>query len=242
MTVKVTFCHSLIALFETNISYRTSKIDTIIPMTRQTHEIFPIVGFDLDMTLVDTRRGIQASLEAMAEDMEIEKIDAEGIANRSGPPIQTELAKLFPEQPEKARRALEIFRKHMGKIGVQAVEAFPGAAHAITTVRELGGRSLVLTGKHRPLAIETLRQVELEVNGVTGDLTWKGKAAVLKQAGAWGYVGDHSTDVQAANLADVRAIGVASGQISAEELWEAGADNVLSTLEEFPELIRSSVQ
>ncbi|MFL5768158.1 MAG: HAD family hydrolase [Actinomycetota bacterium] len=50
-------------------------------------------------------------------------------------------------------------------------------------------------------------------------------------------VGDTPNDVEAAHAADVPAVGVASGKYSVEDLREAGAQHVLSSLEEpFPGL------
>ena len=48
------------------------------------------------------------------------------------------------------------------------------------------------------------------------------------------YVGDTIPDIDAARLARVRAVGVATGPVPADELRAAGADVVLDTLTEFP--------
>lgn len=65
-------------------------------MPRSLSEEHCTVGFDLDMTLVDTRPGIHASLVATSEETGV-AIDADGVIARLGPPIQTELAKVFAE-------------------------------------------------------------------------------------------------------------------------------------------------
>lgn len=203
----------------------------MVSMSQQFFEERRTVGFDLDMTLVDTSLGIHASLVATSQETGV-AIDADGIVTRLGPPIQTELAKFFPEDEVEA--ALQIFRKHMGTVGVQAAERLPGADRAVDIVRTLGGRVVVLTAKHQPLAIATLEHVGLRADEVIGDLWAEQKAEALKAAEAWGYVGDHTKDMLAANMAGVQAIGVTTGACSADELWQAGAHKVLSTLEEFP--------
>lgn len=197
------------------------------------------VGWDLDMTLVDSRPGIKSSLEAMGREMKVE-VDAGGIASRSGPPIQTELAVIFPGQLELAATGLQIFRKHMKMVGVRETKVFPGAERALAIVRELGGCSIVLTAKNQPLAVATLDYAKLRVDEVRGDLWAEQKAEALVDAGAWGYVGDHTKDMLAAKKAGVRAIGVTSGICSLEELLHAGADHVLQSLEEFPDFLMSS--
>ncbi|MGZ8752950.1 MAG: HAD family hydrolase, partial [Acidimicrobiia bacterium] len=51
----------------------------------------PVVGFDLDMTLVDSRPGIRASFEALVTETGIE-IDIDVALARLGPPLEIELA------------------------------------------------------------------------------------------------------------------------------------------------------
>ena len=46
------------------------------------------------------------------------------------------------------------------------------------------------------------------------------------------YVGDSTWDMLAAVAADMTAIGVTTGSASADELWRAGASQVLASLGE----------
>jgi phosphoglycolate phosphatase-like HAD superfamily hydrolase len=89
-----------------------------------------VVGFDLDMTLVDTRPGIVAALSALAEETG-RSIDVATIVAALGPPIAGVLSPWFSaaELPS----VVERFRAHMAAVGVKGVTALPGA------VRDLGG-------------------------------------------------------------------------------------------------------
>jgi phosphoglycolate phosphatase len=53
------------------------------------------VGFDLDMTLLDTRPGIAATCRALTERTGVH-IDADAVVSRLGPPLAQELARWFP--------------------------------------------------------------------------------------------------------------------------------------------------
>jgi len=195
-----------------------------------------VVGFDLDMTLGDTSHGILASLEETMKETRV-SIDLDAAKERLGIPIQDELAHHFPVN--EVERATEIFRRHMGAVGVRAATPLPGAREAVEHVRGIGGRSLVLTTKHRPLAIATLAHLGIEVGAddVIGNFRSDGKAAAIQEAGALGYVGDHVNDMRAARLAESLGVGVTTGNHSSQELYEAGAHHVLTTLEDFPPLL-----
>ena len=53
-----------------------------------------VVGFDLDMTLVDSRPGIRAVYDALAAESGI-AIDSAAAVSRLGPPLEDELALWF---------------------------------------------------------------------------------------------------------------------------------------------------
>jgi phosphoglycolate phosphatase len=192
------------------------------------------VGFDLDLTLADTSEGILAALDATAKETGV-AIDLEAARARLGIPIQEELAHHF--SLARVEAATTIFRYHLGKIGVGMAVCLPGAHRAVERVHEIGGRSLVITTKQRGLALATLTHIGIKAGEVIGNLHGDGKADALREARAWGYVGDHINDMLAARLAGVVAVGITTGNHSADELYEAGAHHVLETLEEFAHLL-----
>ncbi|MGQ0804448.1 MAG: hypothetical protein ACT4PI_11380 [Actinomycetota bacterium] len=50
-----------------------------------------VVGFDLDMTLIDSRPGILATLAALSEETGV-RIDGELVVSRLGPTLESEMA------------------------------------------------------------------------------------------------------------------------------------------------------
>ncbi len=54
-----------------------------------------VVGFDLDMTLIDPRPGVVATFDALNAELGT-TIDGAAIAARLGPPLESEMAAYFP--------------------------------------------------------------------------------------------------------------------------------------------------
>jgi phosphoglycolate phosphatase len=189
-----------------------------------------VVGFDLDMTLVDSRPGIMATLEELSRESG-RPIDAELVVNRLGPKLEDELARWLPldEVPAAADR----FRELYVELGVPGTALLPGAADAVAAVRESGGRTLVVTAKYEPNAHRCLAHVGLEVDQVFGWRHGPEKGTTLAEQGAAVYVGDTPSDMHGARIANAVAVGVTSGPHDAEELTAAGADTVLDSLLDF---------
>jgi phosphoglycolate phosphatase len=189
-----------------------------------------MVGFDLDMTLADTRRGIAAVYDALATETGV-FIDSALICTRLGPPLEIELANWYPAEhvPTMVRR----FRELYPEIAIPVTEPMAGAYEAVHAVRER--RAMVVTAKNQRHAERTLRFLDLPVTVIVGGLWAEGKAAALKEHDAAVYVGDHTGDVDAARAAGAVSVGVASGPYDMAALQAYGADFVLPDLLPFPD-------
>ncbi|MEU6542934.1 HAD family hydrolase [Streptomyces sp. NPDC046859] len=190
------------------------------------------VGFDLDMTLIDSRPGIHACYRALTERTGT-YIDADLAVTRLGPPLEEELANWFPA--ERVAAVAEEYRAMYPAFAVTATAALPGAREAIAAVREAGGRAIVVTAKHEPNAKLHLEHLGIEPDAVVGDLWAERKAVALREHGAGVYVGDHQGDIRAARAAGALSVTVATGPFDAVQLAELGADVVLADLTGFPD-------
>ncbi|MEH1166390.1 HAD family hydrolase [Micromonospora sp. CPCC 205539] len=197
------------------------------------------VGFDLDMTLVDSRPGIAATFRALTARTGV-PVDAELAVSRIGPPLRTELAYWFP--PEQVESAVHTYRELYPAYAITPTLPLPGARVAIDAIRARGGRVLVVTAKLGRLARLHLEHLGLAVDELAGDLFAEGKAVALRQYDATHYVGDHVADMLAAGAAGVPGIAVATGPCSPEELRAAGAEVVLNDLTEFPAALDGMIQ
>ncbi|UXY20528.1 HAD family hydrolase [Streptomyces cynarae] len=189
------------------------------------------VGFDLDMTLIDSRPGIHACYQALSARTGT-YIDADLAVTRLGPPLAEELVNWFPV--EEIDAVADLYREMYPTIAIAATPALPGAREAIDAVRAAGGRAIVVTAKYEPNAKLHLEHLGIEPDAVIGDLWAERKAEALLDHGAAVYVGDHTGDVRGARAAGAHSVAVATGPCDADELRAAGADVVLADLTEFP--------
>jgi phosphoglycolate phosphatase-like HAD superfamily hydrolase len=192
----------------------------------------PVIGFDLDMTLIDSRPGIHATIRALCAETGAH-IDADVVVGRLGPPLEDEMARWVP--PELVDPLSDRFRELYAEVGIRGgAVALPGAAAALAAVRAAGGRTLVVTAKYEPNAWTCLEHTEIAVDHVVGWRHGPQKGETLAEHGAAVYVGDTPPDIDAAHQARAVAVAVPSGPFSASALRDAGADVVLPSLLEFP--------
>ncbi|WP_062217161.1 HAD family hydrolase [Streptomyces sp. NBRC 109706] len=189
------------------------------------------VGFDLDMTLIDSRPGIHRTYRALAEETGV-FIDADLAVSRLGPPLDEELACWFPAEQIDAMGVR--YRELYVELAIEPTLLLPGAAEAVDAVRRHGGRSVVVTAKHTGNAKLHLDHLGLAPDALVGWLWAERKAEALKAHQAGVYVGDHIGDVRGARAAGALSVAVATGPCPADELKAAGADVVLDDLTAFP--------
>ncbi|MFF4197729.1 HAD family hydrolase [Nonomuraea sp. NPDC001831] len=188
------------------------------------------VGFDLDMTLADTRSGIAAVYDELSSRLGVH-IDSGEIITRLGPPLEYELANWMPAEAIPA--AAELFREIYPAVGVPVHTAMAGAYEAIAAVRARGGRVIVVTGKNPRDAAGTVELLGLAVDEVVGSVFGAAKGTALARFGAAAYVGDHVADIEAARAGGAMSVTVATGPYTVGELREHGADVALADLTEF---------
>jgi phosphoglycolate phosphatase len=191
------------------------------------------VGFDLDMTLIDSRPAIMAAFAELARETAT-PIDLSAVDHRLGIKLEDEVTFWFP--PDQQVAAVAIYRRHYVQLAERMTTALPGAHEALAAVHAAGQRVVIITAKH-PVSVEP----SMRAAGLTADelFTHVEKAAVLRRVKAAAYVGDTPPDMAAAIEAGITAVGVATGSFSRDELTGAGAEVVLDSLEGFPAWYRS---
>lgn len=196
------------------------------------------MGFDLDMTLIDTVPGFGAVLEALGEELGVSFPVAEMTA-RLGPPLESMLAPHLAV--DAVATAGDRFRELYPEYAINRVPALAGAAEALAAVRRHGGRVVVVTGKYPDNARLHIDHLGLDVDVLEGWVWGVGKADVLRREGATIYVGDHIHDVEGALAAGTTSVSVLSGGCTREELLAAGTHVVLDDLRDFPSWLDSHV-
>jgi phosphoglycolate phosphatase-like HAD superfamily hydrolase len=191
-----------------------------------------VVGFDLDMTLIDTAPGFAATLDVLAEELGVAFPSAQ-LAAALGPPIEDMLAPYLPA--EHLGAAADRYRALYPDHAVRSTPHLAGAPEALAAVRRHHGRILLVTGKYTPNAQLHVDHLALDVDLVAGLVWGEGKADVLRQEGASIYVGDHVHDVAGALAAGAVSVSVLTGGSTRDELVAAGTHVLLDDLTAFPD-------
>ena len=189
------------------------------------------VGFDLDMTLIDTVPGFAATLQALGAELGVEFPVAD-LTAKLGPPLDLMLTPHLAA--EAIGPAVDRFRAIYPTHAIEPVSVLPGSHEAVAAVRRHHGRVVVVTGKFGPNAELHLEHLGIDVDVLAGKVWGVGKAEALRREGVSIYVGDHVHDVEGALAADALSVSVLTGGCTREELLDAGTHVVLDSLEEFP--------
>jgi len=189
------------------------------------------VGFDLDLTLINSRPAIMAAWSAVAEELEV-SINMDEVDRRMGIKLEDEVAYWFPASDQSDAAAS--YRRHYVRLAPALTFLLPGAAEALASVRRAGERAVVVTAKHAVSVGPSLSAVGLQPDEVFTHVHGREKAVVLARLGAAVYVGDTPADMVAGLAGGATAVGVPTGSFGPGDLTEAGASVVLGSLSEFP--------
>lgn len=212
--------------------------------------LFKALVFDMDGTITI----LELPLEAMRRDTKKYYIsrgypsnlfeDCDGISSSTGKARQYFMSQgLDIEEWHRWETEMDaILSKHEGFAAAKAVP-INGALDIVKKVREAGFKTAILTNNGRPALDKIVQQVPLEDYFdliYTRHETPKPKPfpdGLLKIASDLDvdksevvYIGDALIDGTAAQRAGIEFWGVATGETSAERLYEAGASKVFSSL------------
>jgi phosphoglycolate phosphatase len=188
------------------------------------------VGFDLDLTLINSRPAIMAAWSEVAAELGV-RIDLDDVDQRMGIKLEDEVGYWFPAAEQEAAAAS--YRRHYVRLAPDLTFLLPGAEEALAAVRRAGERAVIITAKH-PVSVRP----SLEAVGLVADETFTHvhgpeKAAVLARLGAAVYVGDTPADMQAGHDGGAVAVAVPTGSFGAADLLASGAQVVLDSLQDF---------
>jgi phosphoglycolate phosphatase len=190
------------------------------------------VGFDLDLTLVDSHERIISAYIRALRDLGVEVSSEELVPHLGMPLVRTAAAVGAAVDAD----ALVLrYRHYYDEPDAPQTLPMPGAFEALRAVRAAGGRTVVVSAKYTPAVHKALAEAVLTdlVDVVYGELFAQDKASALVTEGASVYVGDHPGDMAAAHAANAYAVGVTTGANDAASLIAAGADLTLPDLHTF---------
>jgi len=158
------------------------------------------IGFDLDVTLVDSRPASERALERLVSEHDAH-LDVETLMSAYGLP----LARWLPAEIDGA-----LFRTLQAQ-DIALAEPMRGARAALAAVRASAARPVVVTSAPLVIADGMLQAAGLWVECLRTGVWGAEKANPIREENCWAFVGDHPDDMLAARQAGVVAIGVNAG-------------------------------
>ncbi|MDR2109012.1 MAG: HAD-IA family hydrolase [Coriobacteriales bacterium] len=205
------------------------------------------VLFDLDGTLLDTRDLILGSFKHAFAEVLGEAPPDDEMLDLVGIPLPDQMRHFSPQHADDLVAA---FRKHTDEVHDRQVRSFAGVTEALTTLRAAGLRLAVVTSKRHALAWRGLKVFGLErfqefLIGADDCPEHKPRPGALLLAAErmklapadCVYVGDSPYDMQAANSAQMLAVGALWGMFTEQRLIEAGAKLCAARPAELPEML-----
>jgi phosphoglycolate phosphatase len=191
-----------------------------------------IVGFDLDLTLVDSHERILSAYIRALRDLGV-KVSRQELTPHLGMPLLHTAAAVGAAVDADA--LVLLYRHYYDEPGASPTLPMAGAPEALAAVRAAGGRTVVVSAKFTPAVHKALAEAGLTdlVDVAYGELFAQDKAAALIAERACIYVGDHPGDMAAARTAGAYAVGVTTGANDEAALLAAGADLALPDLARF---------
>jgi phosphoglycolate phosphatase len=190
------------------------------------------IGFDLDLTLVDSHERILSAYIRALGDLGVE-VSREELTPHLGMPLVHTAAAVGAAVDADA--LVLRYRHYYDEPDAPRTLPMPGAPEALRAVRAAGGRTLVVSAKYTPAVHKALGEAGLTdlVDVVYGELFAQDKASALVAERASVYVGDHPGDMTAARTAGAYAVGVTTGANDEAALLGAGAELTVADLDAF---------
>src|SRR5258706_12412648 len=205
--------------------------------------------FDLDGTLIDSRRDLVLSVNATLREMRREELPEELVASYvgSGAPVLIGRALGGVADPEELQRALKYFLAHYEEHKLDFTKLYPGVRETLEELR--GAPMAVLTNKPVDISVRVLEGLDVaeffrSIYGGDSFATKKpdplGATTVLGELGVAGaqaaMVGDSEVDVQTARNAGMISAIVNFG-FGTHDRTKYPADIYIDRMEELMPLV-----
>jgi len=218
-------------------------------------KILPInkkyILFDLDGTLTDPFMGITQSVQYALKYFNIYVEDLHQLSKFIGPPLKISFQEYYGLTENESECAVKKYRERFSDIGIFENEIYEGIKDLLEELIENGKVILMATSKPEAYAKRIadffdLTQYFTQICGSEFDGRRQDKSEVIElllenqricDKEEVIMVGDRKHDVIGANKTEIESIGVAYGYGGNEELKEAGATYIVSSVAELRELL-----
>ena len=210
---------------------------------------YKVLLFDLDGTLTESGIGITRSVAYAFERMGREVPSQEILDTFVGPPLVSSFMEHMNISEDEARNATNIYRERFSTIGWKENRLYTGIMPMLKALKKNGAYLAIASAKPELFVKRIAEYFGFapyfdKIIGSTFENTSSSKLDLLKSALPDSYnpdeaamVGDRLFDMEAAAQLGIRAIGVAYGYGTVEELKNSGADDVALTVEELTDIL-----
>lgn len=211
--------------------------------------------FDLDGTLTDPEEGITKAVQLALAHFGIQVEDRTSLRPFIGPPLWDQFQEYAGLSAEQSDEAVKVFRQYYLEKGVYENREYDGIRQMLGALKCAGYRLYVATSKP-----ETTAGIVMKYFGFTDYFAYVAGADLegtrVRKADVIRYllekegiadpreavmIGDRKHDILGAKEVGMESIGVLYGYGSREELEEAGAGRIATSVEELEEYLLSQV-
>ena len=208
--------------------------------------MFDYIFFDLDGTLTDPAQGITNSFIHALKYFGREIPSYEELCKLIGPPLPYSFETILGFPKENVMEAVAKYREYFAAKGLFENSVYPGIPELLQTLKEKGKHLVVVTSKPEEYSIKIIDYFGLSkyfdfVCGSLMDESRSKKSEVIAYAlQCCGLeeadkervlmVGDRFHDIEGAKANGIKSCGVLFGYGSREELENAGANFIASTV------------
>lgn len=213
--------------------------------------MYEVVLFDLDGTLTDPKIGITTSVQYALGRMGIVEENLDKLTPFIGPPLAGSFKEFYNMTDDEAQQAIVYYRERFSTVGLYENIVYEGMRDLLEELQTQGKTMFVATSKPTVFSIKILEHFGLlhffkAVIGSELDGTRVEKSHVIEfvlskiddyDASTIVMVGDRKYDVLGAQENGLAVIGVSYGYGSYEELQEAKANYIVSSVTELREFL-----
>lgn len=206
---------------------------------------------DLDGTVTDPMEGITHSVQHALSAFGIEVRDLRELCPFIGPPLKNSFMEFYHFTEEQAEQAIGKYREYFSGKGIFENKIYEGMEDFLAEQVRQGKQLSLATSKPEPFARQILEYFGIDsyftfIGGSTLDGTRSEKPDVVRYVlesqhitdyASAVMIGDRKFDIEGAKANGIDSIGVLYGYGSQTELTQAGANHLVTNLNELASLL-----
>jgi len=209
------------------------------------------IMFDLDGTLTDPKEGITKSVQYSLKHFGITVENLDDLVNFIGPPLWDSYKKYYNFSESDANTAVQKYREYFSERGIFENVIYEGIDSLLANLKANGKIIILATSKPAVFAEKILRHFDIykyfefisgaELDGRRSEKQESINYAIdnckINSLDTVVMIGDRGLDIIGAKKTGIASIGVLYGYGSYEELNNAGADFIVSSVSDLNNIL-----